>query len=498
MTKENRSRNIILAIVFAIAGFLGIANGSYLITAMYIITVIVGVFIIKEKDIYNVLYAVLLVSTFYDYALYVPGIKSIYMFHIVLGVFTLISLYKAFKDRDVLLNLDRKVLSIYVIWFIYMCVSVTWALNRNLAIKYIAIYLMMFAFILNMMIYNINKKRIKNTINLLLFLISIVTIIGFIEVTLGNQLPIKHYADAFITALPINDQNLINSRPIAFSFNPNNLAATLAILCPLLFYTIYKSQNIVVKIWCILVSFIAFLLIAITTSRTGFVAAAFGVVVYAIYSIFNIKRIGLKAILCPIILIVSLFATFNYSYIYMDIVSNGQMKSDNGLADKMNALGDQEIREGGEGSLNVRTTIIKDVLIKGIINEKKYLGSGVGNVEQYIRNQNNTMGIFSPHCYAIEIIGDFGIPGVVLYGIYYLYLLIGNIIIGIKKKSIMCFAAVAGLIAFAPASFGPSSITYVFSYWLLMGFSVACIQVYKQEEDAGYKKTSSIKEFRII
>ena len=135
MTREDKIRNIVLAIIFAIAGFLGIANGSYLITAMYIITVLVAAFIMKDKDVYNLLYAVLLVSTFYDYALYVPGIQSIYMFHIVLGVFTLMSLYKAFKDRDVLMNLDRKVLAIYVIWFIYMCVSVTWALNKSLVNK---------------------------------------------------------------------------------------------------------------------------------------------------------------------------------------------------------------------------------------------------------------------------------------------------------------------------------------------------------------------------
>ena len=162
----------------------------------------------------------------------------------------------------------------------------------------------------------------------------------------------------------------------------------------------------------------------------------------------------------------------------------------------MNALGDEEIQDGGEGSLSVRTTIIRDVLLKGTIKEKNYLGYGVGNVTQYIQNQKNTGNIYSPHCYAIEILGDFGIPGVLLYGGYYLYLLIGNIIIGIKKKNIMCFAAVAGLIAFAPASFGPSSITYVFSYWILMGFAVSCIQVYKNENN-NYKPTSSIKEYRM-
>lgn len=176
---------------------------------------------------------------------------------------------------------------------------------------------------------------------------------------------------------------------------------------------------------------------------------------------------------------------------------SGQEQKKNGLADKVNALEDAQIQEGGEGSLNVRTTIIKDVL-RGTIKERHYLGYGVGNVEQYIKNQGNTGNIYSPHCYPIEILGDFGLPGLALYGIYYLYLLIQNMIIGIKKKSPMCFAAVTGLIAFAPASFGPSSITYVFSYWMLMGFAVACIQVYKKESDE-YRPTSSssMKEYRI-
>ena len=64
MTIENKNKIIVLAIVFAIAGVLGIANGSYLITAMYILTTIAAVFLIKDNDIYDVLYAVFLVSVF--------------------------------------------------------------------------------------------------------------------------------------------------------------------------------------------------------------------------------------------------------------------------------------------------------------------------------------------------------------------------------------------------------------------------------------------------
>ena len=61
---------------------------------------------------------------------------------------------------------------------------------------------MMFAFIVDMMIYNINKERIKKTINLLLFLISMIIVIGSVEVLLGQQLPIRHYIDGFKDSLP--------------------------------------------------------------------------------------------------------------------------------------------------------------------------------------------------------------------------------------------------------------------------------------------------------
>lgn len=494
MTREDRNRIIVLAIVFAIAGFFGITNGSYLITAMYIITVIAAAFVVKEKDVYNLLYSVLLVSTFYDYVLHVPGIQSIYMFHIVLGIFTLVSLYKVFKDIDILRNLDKKVLSIYVIWFAYMCVSIVWALNRNLAIKYIAIYLMMFAFIVNMMIYNINKERINKTINLVLFLVSFIIVVGVIEVALGEQLPVQHYYSGM--KLSELHRNLIQARAIVFSFNTNNLSATLAILSPICLFAIYRFENILAKIWFTIATCLGFGLVVITTSRTGIYAMYVSLGVFVIYSICRIRTLKIQALVFSIILCLSfVFLYYNSSKFENIKPVDGKQILDTALDDKMKELGG-EFELGGSGSLNERGTIILDVL-RGTITEKHYLGYGVGNVEQYIRNEGNSRGIYSPHCYPIEILGDFGFPGVALYGVYYLYLLIQNIIIGIKKKSLMCFAAVAGLIAFAPACFGPSSITYVFSYWLLMGFAVSCIQVYKNE-DIGYRKTSSIKEFNMI
>lgn len=501
MTRDNVMRNVFLLIIFAISGFLGMASGNYLITGMYILTVgVTVVFILKDKDLYSMLYAVLLVSAIYDYSLYVPGRQNVYMFHIVLGVFTLLTLYKAFKDKDVLMNLDKKVIAIYVTWFVYACIGIVWALNRSLSIKYIAIYLMMFAFIVDMMVYNINKERMKNTVNILLALISLIIIVGFVEVLLGQQLPIKHYYDSFKETLPQWQINTVEARPIAFSFNTNNLTATLAILSPICLFGIYKFENIIAKIWFTVISLAGFSLVVMTTSRTGFFAFLFGFSVFMIYSILNIRNLGIRQMVFPLVLIVGFVLSYNYSLSLLRIKpvldENGKLQTSS-LAGKLKSL--EGLSEGeltSEGSTLHRMEIIKNV-INGVIIEKKFQGYSAGNVEQLLKDRGNTGSVYSPHAYPIEILGDFGVPGVLLYGVYYVYLLISNLVLGIKKKSIICFAAVAGLIAFAPAGFGPSSITYVFSYWILMGFAVACVQVYGKDKDE-YRPTSSMKEYRMI
>lgn len=498
MVKEDGIKNLFLGIIFAISAFFGIANGNYLITVMYVLTVAAAVFFVfRDKDLYNMLYAVLLVSTFYDYALYVPRMQNVYMFHIVLGAFTLLSIYRIFKDKDILINLDKKVLGIYAIWFVYMCVGIVWALNKSLSIKYIAIYLMMFALIIDMMIYNINKERIRNTINMLLFLISLIIVVGLVEVLLGQQLPIKHYYDPFRDSLSQLHINTLEARPIAFSFNTNNLTATLAMMSPICLFAIYKFKNIVAKIWFTIVCCIGFSLIVMVTSRTGYVAFLFGFSVFIIYSIVNMKKLGVRQMIFPLILILGFILAYNYSSLLLRIKPVDGTQLQTSLSGKLQSL-EGLVAEGGlteEGSALHRMEIIKAVF-DGVITDKHYQGYSVGNVEQLIKNNGNTGSIYSPHAYPIEILGDFGLPGIALYGVYYLYLLISNFMLGIKKKSIMCFAAVAGLVAFAPAGFGPSSITYIFSYWILMGFSISCIQVYRNDSNE-YKKTSLIKEYTI-
>ncbi|NFI95344.1 O-antigen ligase domain-containing protein, partial [Clostridium botulinum] len=124
MSREDKTRITFITLISIIAMVFGVANGNYVIPIMYIITLVISLYIIKDRDIYNLMYCTLLVSAFYDYALHAPGIESIYMFHVILGLCTLMSLYKLVKDREVIRNIDKKILSIYVIWVVYMCASI--------------------------------------------------------------------------------------------------------------------------------------------------------------------------------------------------------------------------------------------------------------------------------------------------------------------------------------------------------------------------------------
>ena len=485
MYKDKRNKNILITILSIISLIMAIMNNSYLVSCLYVGTIIVYMLIDDESKFYDFFYGIFLITTIFDYVLYIPKVSNIYLFHIVVLLFTLYTLYTIFKNMYIIDKINKKVILIYIIWFVYMCVSVTWAKNRMLSIKFLAIYVLMFTFVFDFMVYNINKARLKRTIMLIVGLVSFISIIGIIESLIGYQLPVVHHYDG-MKLMNTYSHNSLKSRPIAFSFNPNNLAATLGILTPICFVAINECRNTIGKAFAFLMSIVSFTVIILTTSRTGFAAILFGFVSYMVYSFISAKREkkGLSAVILPLLLVVAFSISYSYGYKLLNVrdSDNRRMQSSNDMQNKVDDIDGTDITIGGEGSINVRVTIINDVINDFIVN-KNYRGNGVGNVQQFIKDNDNTAGIYSPHCYPAEILCEFGIFGVLLYGVFYLYIFISNIILGIKKKNAWCIASACSLIAFAPACFGPSSITYIFSYWIMIGFAVATIQSAKNGED---------------
>ena len=110
MFKENNLKSTLLAIISIIIIIFSILNKNYLVSILYIISILISAYITKDKSIYSVLYSILLVSIFFDYSLYIPYIDNVYIFHVILLIFTALSLYKVFKNQSIFLKLDKRIL----------------------------------------------------------------------------------------------------------------------------------------------------------------------------------------------------------------------------------------------------------------------------------------------------------------------------------------------------------------------------------------------------
>ena len=86
---------------------MGILNKSYLVTGMYVVTLLVIGYMFRNDGIYDLFYGVLIASTIYDYVLYVPGIENVYIFHIALGLFTIGTLIELIKNPDIFRKISK-------------------------------------------------------------------------------------------------------------------------------------------------------------------------------------------------------------------------------------------------------------------------------------------------------------------------------------------------------------------------------------------------------
>lgn len=472
----------LLWILFVI--FCGVFNKTYLITILYVFLGLIMTLALRPKGIYELSFSFLMVSLVFDYTLHVPNAPKIYYFHIIYVIFTLITMCKLIKDKTILHKIDKRLITLLLIFFTYVCISIFWASNKRLSIQFTIIYLMMVVFILDILIFAINENRKNYILKSIIISFCFIIIIGTIETISGNQLPVIHNF-TFADYTPIQ-MAYCNSKPIAFGYNFNNYATSITLLSSLVIFSILKTKNKIIKIFLSFCVLCSFGVVVITTSRTGYVGMVFVVICFYMYNIVNMKKLGKVNIIIISVIAIGLVLLNNYSYLIPNVkpvYENGEIitqEKANVLHSKLSELGEigEDVSEGG--SIDVRRTIYNDIF-EGIIKERNYFGFGVGNSQEYIKNQNNTGGTYSIHSLLFEILGDFGIMGLILYGLIYCYLLIKNLYWYIKKRCNITLAIVISLIALGPSSFGPSTIAYIFYYWVILAFAAVNIQVNKNE-----------------
>ncbi|KOF55958.1 hypothetical protein AGR56_02840 [Clostridium sp. DMHC 10] len=511
---------LVVLLIFSIANAL--ISGTYVTGSIFVVCSAIVILITNPEEMYENLVYTLIITSVMDYTYYIHTSK-LYVFHVFLVITTVVSIFKFIQNREkIVRNIDKKIALFFAIWFVYICLSVTWSASRSANIKYIAIYLMMFAFVFDIVIYHAVGNSLNRTIKVFGFMVLVSVIVGLFEILLAKQLPVQHYYDVY-KQYKIQKQTLVElrSRPIAFFFNTNNFGTFLTIGIPFLLTISYFVKNRKAQIFSVVAGFISFVVLVLTASRTNYsvlmlilavysvvilynkknksfiFTAGFGIVTIAsavtvvsskfgkygvpimlafvvIYGIFLILEKKPKILVFPIIFIILFFVAYNYSSV-LSAKNDYRQK----VANSATALKDIEKGTGiGKAdSVNERITVAYDI-INAVIKQKHLLGVGVGNSSYYVEKANNTHKTYDPHGWFIELFGDFGVLFFVLYLVFYAYLLkrlytsYKNGDNAQKYISLSLFLALGGFIF---GSFSPSSVTYFLPHWLLYGLCISCI-----------------------
>ncbi|WP_181677705.1 O-antigen ligase family protein [Listeria rustica] len=226
----------------------------------FFIAIIVFSFFFTLKQLAEMTWIILIVSSFFGSILSIPGYESLFLYRILLPVQALLLLL-TWKDWSWLDRRIRGLLLLLIGWLITASITLIWAQYqvagfRNLYYIIEAIYL------IGTGVYYLDSKKKLERLALLVCGVIIINIgVGVYEITTGLHLK----KSALVGAIG-NVQFL----PSGTFFNPNDLASFLVLFLPVVLVYM-RSETIVGKTVKIVLSFMSVYIIVATQSRIALV-----------------------------------------------------------------------------------------------------------------------------------------------------------------------------------------------------------------------------------
>ncbi len=401
---------------------------------------------------------------------------DLYFFHIILFFSSLVWLYKI-KINNYRLDLNvfsSKYIIVLIIFFLWYILSLFWTPSKELGFKYIFYISCGFALTVSVISISKNLKNLNKLFKVFSLLFIIEIIIALLEVFTNFRMPtssLSTLAPFFgkdSTELYLNNSLAALSNlnaPTGFRWNTNDLAISMIIILP--FFLCHKKM--VTKFFGIgAISII----IVMTASRAVFIAL---IISFCLYLIIIKKRFGTILIVWTIL--ASLFwAILNFS--------DSENPRINEIANSLQALslfisGDIDVG----GSIQWRRMLVEN----GLEALSKSYGFGIG-AGGTVANQENigpVSGRFtSMHNFWIEVLVEGGVIIGFLISLWYI-----NIIYNLFKVSrsnassrmkYYSQSLILSMIAFIPAAITASSTIYFFPMWIMFGFSISIILLFRE------------------
>lgn len=401
--------------------------------------------------------------------------KSIYAFHLVLLVWLLVSMLKVISGEKVHIK-NMNLYFFALLFFAFSILSAIWHPDLNVLLRYLLYFGFGFAIMFATTQFADSATRILDLYKIIVgvFLISIT--IGLLE-SLGifryPLSPYSSYASFFgyksIDISMVGDAawSIIKHKPTGLSSNPNNFGFLLLLSTP--FVVLFPKRRYAVILGCIILwlviaigskgLFLSLLLIPVfwfLTQRVTINHVIAGILIFFV---------SLLILLLPVIFDLSFIPGVNRMYSSFHEVMRGLelMSSDASFA------GD---------STSARAALY----INGVIwlVESYGLGLGLGGIEALLQHQGSIVQSF--HFFFLQMLIELGIFFVIF--MYAYFWLINGLLSTAKKmddqftKYLLNSCGLALLLAI-PGSISPSSLHYELPFYVLIGFSLATLSVFK-------------------
>ena len=394
---------------------------------------------------------------------YVISCGNVYAFHVVLAFYY----FFVFIGFISIKTYALKAMLTPLVFLGFVVVSLLWAPDLTNGLSYILYFIFGYSIMFAVVNFADDIERLEFVFKVaaLFFLLNI--LVGLLESTGQFRLPSSAYVGSF------------SRRPSGFNWNLNNFGFVFIAILPFLF--LYPNRFLRILFFFVSVWFL------IKLQSKGFFLGFFAFFVF--YSVFKLRN---KSTLCGIAVVVTVavcfvtadslsFWTLNFNNRAFSAFS--QIERGVGLA-----LSDEVV---GDDSTAIRLQMYLFGLQELI--SSNGLGVGVAGIGSMLAQQKELFGgghqIVSFHNFFLEMLVDIGVIPFVVVIVAYVRLALENIKYSkyFPNKRLGYFGEASGLalLSMLPASISPSSIIYVLTFWMVLGFSLAvCLVSRRNLRDA--------------
>lgn len=430
----------------------------------------------RNVQLYTLLLFIIINSNIYFYV----RSSQIYFFYIPILIYYISLIVKLAQGRtDLFSRISKKQILILSLLLAYMIFTIFISANKYIAISSIKAHIIMLTVLTIFLMECKGIEFLASLQKVYLVLFGGVLFTGFLQIcaiTLGTA---NHFVASHVS---LQDFPYVVRVPTTFFFNPNNYSLFLVVSMIIVIGNIIFSKDKNFTIINIILYLCSLINLIFAMSRTCWITLILTFGFSILMFVFTYKSGRKKLYRLIALLICTIVIMEGLSFVPFMQPFYGKMQQ---IKDMVTDKSGTPIEVGETGSVNVRATLISDVL-KGVFVEKNILGFGPGNTSRYVKELNNTHKIYSIHSFWLEVLGDYGLFVFLALLIIYIYECVSilGIYLKVKEMDTKNYAFILGLILFSLVflTFAPSTVLNQPIFWAYLGICFSFSENLKKEK----------------